>query len=438
MQTIKAEKLKLKYFKKLDLLKSDKLFQSLSVINRKYITIIGEKYFLTFQELKNITEIVVDFSMWNEPINIKQYISKNIEGSILKIEKEKFINDLNSRWLFLKNAPTKYKKIIKKEKIQNTKKVVLNDTDSNVIGMCPVSSEKTVCCNLLTSDAVQGCTLGCSYCSIQTFYNDDKIAVDSKLKEKLDNIKINPNENYHIGSGQSSDSLAIGNREGVLDAQCSFAKKHSNIIFEFKTKSNNINYFKRNEIPNNVFISWSINPQLFIENEEHGTASMEKRLLAAREIANCGITIGFHFHPMVYYEGWEKDYKDLVLKIQGMFDPSEIGLISMGTLTYIKPAIKKIRTLGIKSKILQLPMEDAVGKVTYPVKTKISIFKTLYESFANWHENVFFYLCMEESVIWEGVFGAFYNKNEDFESALFDNVKKKMDFKKININKGLL
>ena len=108
------------------------------------------------------------------------------------------------------------------------RKVELNDQNNEVFGMCPVASEKTVCCNLMTIDAVQGCSLGCSYCSIQTFYSDGKISIDKNLAEKLANIPLDPNKKYHIGSGQSSDSLAIGNREGVLDAQLNFARDNPN------------------------------------------------------------------------------------------------------------------------------------------------------------------------------------------------------------------
>ena len=89
----------------------------------------------------------------------------------------------------------------------------------------------------MTIDAVQGCSLGCSYCSIQTFYTDGKISIDKNLKEKLSNIPLDPNKNYHIGSGQSSDSLAVGNREGVIDAKIDIARKKSKIILEIKAKS---------------------------------------------------------------------------------------------------------------------------------------------------------------------------------------------------------
>ena len=57
-----------------------------------------------------------------------------------------------------------------------------------------------------------------------------------------------------------------------------------------------------------------------------------------------------------------------------MFSPNEIGLISFGTLTFIKPAIKSLRQIGTKSKILQIPFEEAAGQISYPMETKKKIF----------------------------------------------------------------
>ena len=95
------------------------------------------------------------------------------------------------------------------------------------------------------------------------------------------------------------------------------------------------------DMPDNVFVSWSLNPQLFIDHEEHGTASLDQRLQAAKDLSEKGILVGFHFHPIVYYEGYEMDYRGIVQKVKSMFKPSQIAIISMGTLTFIKPAINK-------------------------------------------------------------------------------------------------
>jgi len=411
---------------KVKLLKNDGTYSSLSDKNKLFLETISSKYKFSYQELRQLSVISADFSMWK---------SKSVKDCIVEIESEKSTNlhkkdilkILVSRWNDLKNSKTQYESQNSKTRERpSPRKVTVSDSQNEVFGMCPVASEKTVCCNLMTIDAVQGCSLGCSYCSIQTFYTDGKISIDKNLAEKLSKIPLDPNKNYHIGSGQSSDSLAIGNREGVLDAQLEFARKNSNIILEFKTKSSNIDHLVRTDIPKNVFVSWSLNPQLFIDNEEHGTASLDQRISSARRLSDKGVLIGFHFHPIVYYENYEKDYSDVVRKVMATFEPSEIAMISMGTLTFIKPAIQKLRSSGLSSKVLQIPMADAVGKSSYTREIKAEIFNHVYSAFHHWHDRVFFYLCMEESSVWQSVFGEYYSSNTEFENALFESVHSKM------------
>ena len=411
---------------KIKLLKNDSVYSSLSDQNKLFLESVGLKYKFSFQELRQLSVISADFSMWK---------SKSVRDCIIEIESEKptnlhkkdILKILVSRWNNLKNSKTQYESQDSKTRERPApRKVTVSDSQNEVFGMCPVASEKTVCCNLMTIDAVQGCSLGCSYCSIQTFYTDGKISIDKNLAEKLSKIPLDPNKNYHIGSGQSSDSLAIGNREGVLDAQLEFARKNSNIILEFKTKSSNIDHLVKTNIPKNVFVSWSLNPQLFIDNEEHGTASLDQRISSARKLSDKGVLVGFHFHPIVYYDNYEKDYTDIVKKVMSTFKPSEIAMISMGTLTFIKPAIQKLRSTGLSSKVLQIPMADAVGKSSYTREIKAEIFNQVYCAFHHWHNKVFFYLCMEESAVWESVFGNYYASNTEFENALFDSVHSKM------------
>ena len=412
---------------KLAQLKKDKVFLNLNEISKQDIVKISDKYPFSFQDLRQLSIIATDLYMWNES-GVRDCIEEFENVQNKDLSKKEVIAHVKNYWEGLRGAKIKYEPVNKNEvERPKPRKVQLSDQENEVFGMCPVASEKTVCCNLMTIDAVQGCSLGCSYCSIQTFYSDGKVSVDKNLAEKLANIPLDPSKNYHIGSGQSSDSLVIGNKEGVLDAQLKFARENPNIILEFKTKSNNISHLLKTDLPDNVFVCWSLNPQLFIDHEEHGTASLNQRLQAAKDLSRKGVLVGFHFHPIVYYEGYEDDYKNIVKKVMSMFKPSEVAMISMGTLTFIKPAINKLRSTGLKSKVLQIPMADAVGKSSYTKEIKKEIFSTVYDQFQPWHKDVFLYLCMEESSVWESVFGSYYKDNVDFETALFDSVSTKMN-----------
>ena len=387
-------------------------FNLLSKPNQDFFKNISLEYKFSFQELKQLIDFTIDFTMWNED-DIQDIFKKEYNS-----RKEAF-NHIRDIWNELKTKPNSYDSFDKssysdKRKISFEK--IENETLS--LGACPVASESTRCCNLLTLDSVESCGFDCSYCSIQSFYNQNKVAFDGNFAQKLKKLKLDPNETYHIGTGQSSDSLMWGNKEGILDALFEFAKKNPNVILEFKTKSNKIEYFLENEVPSNIICTWSLNTPIIIENEEHLTASLEQRIEAARKVANKGVLVGFHFHPIVQYENYLDDYKKVYDTLIDTFDSKEVVLISLGTLTFIKPVIQKLRSRNFKSKILQMPFENANGKASYPLETKKEMFKHAYLSFKAWHKEVYFYLCMEDQSLWKETFGYEYISNNQMEDMM--------------------
>ena len=374
----------------------------------------------SFQEVKQLVDISIDFSMWNEKNIDKVWRDKN--------SKKETFGHIKKVWEELKNRPKSYKGFLKEAPYDYSRKISFIDSSKEELGLgrCPVASEKTRCCNLYTLDAVESCGFDCSYCSIQSFYNENKIGFDKNFAKKLENLKLDPSKYYHIGTGQSSDSLLWGNKEGIMDALFEFARKNPNVILELKSKSKNIKYLLENDVPKNILCTWSLNPTTIIENEEHLSASLDDRIKSARALANRGVLVGFHFHPIVVYENYLDEYKEVVDRLVETFKPDEVVLVSMGTLTFIKPVIKKLRQRDFKSKILQMPLVDASGKYSYPLELKKEMFKGVYEFFKAWHDKVYFYLCMEEQSLWKDVFGYEYNSNEEFEDFMLKSYMDKI------------
>jgi len=394
-------------------------FTKLPLDEQKFIQEKSQLLKFSHQEIKQIINIARDLEMWNEPTLEKIFPDHNqrkVVFSRLRKSYESIRDKKNSYENFtLKNIPKEQKFTFK-----------VAEKQGFGLGLCPVASEKTRCCNLLTLDAVESCGFDCSYCSIQSFYNQNTITFDSGFKDKLLKLQLDSNKTYHIGTGQASDSLMFGNREGILDALFEFAFANPNVILEFKTKSDNIKYFLENPLPNNILLTWSLNTPTIIENEEHLTASLEKRINAARKVADKGVKVGFHFHPIVEYENYLDEYREVYEQLLAKFQASEVALVSFGTLTFIKPVIKQLRNREFRTKITQIPHEDASGKTSYPDSTKEEMFKHAYESFAPWHKDVFFYLCMEEHQMWAKTFRYQYNTNNDFEHAMLGAYCKKL------------
>jgi spore photoproduct lyase len=373
---------------------------------------------LTFQEFRRVAEVARDLDMWGEPGLEEWWSNEASRTHLTGIQlKKHLLRELDGHLARLKRDPKRYPTDGRsKPTSRRSKPIVTEQSDKTIWGLCPVASEKTVCCNLRTIDAVENCVFGCSYCTVQTFYHDN-VVFDADFAVKLKTIELDSTRFYHIGTGQASDSLAFGNRNGVLDALCEFAADHPNVLLELKTKSDNVGYFLENEIPENVVCSWSLNTPAIVENEEHFTSDLDARLGAARTVADRGVGVAFHFHPMVYYQGWDRDYVALADRLIGQFVPEDVRFVSFGSVTLIKSVIQKIRELGNPTKILQMELvPEPHGKLTYNDDIKINMFRAMYHAFAPWRDRVFMYLCMEKRSIWERSFGYVYESNEEFEA----------------------
>ena len=391
---------------------------------------MSEAYPFSFQQLKMMTEYSADLICWkagsleqfHQPEAVGRAKGKQATGKIFQLFRKGYET--------LKNGQKQYageSRFSAGERKFPEEQMVEVQLQGNIMGQCPVASEKTRCCNLKTLDAVQQCGFDCSYCSIQSFYHKNQVRFIQDLVSHLDALDLDKEKKYHIGTGQSSDSLMWGNRFGLLDALYRFASKHPNVILEMKSKSGRIDYFLENRPPANMVFTWSLNSPIVIQHEEKGTASLDKRLESARKLANQGIPVGFHFHPIVWYEGWRKDYLALVSRLADCFRSEEVVMVSLGTLTFIKPVLKRIRERMPDSSILQMPMEDCAGKLSYPLEIKKEIFSSIYQAFPDsWKGSVFFYMCMEHIDLWQPVFGRSYASNEQFETDMLNTYHEKI------------
>ena len=374
---------------------------------------------LSAQECRQSCEIALDLQMWGNQSIQDVWPDITRLKTTGKTRKQQIMRQLRSTWENLKSEQNSYPDDSSAPKISAAAIPQAIEKESLGSGRCPVASPRTLCCNLQTLDAVDNCGYGCSYCSIQSFFDGKQINFDKGFADKLKNLKLDPDKTYHIGTGQSSDSLMWGNSHGVLDAVINFAHANPNVILELKTKSANVNHLIRSDAPKNILCTWSLSTPTLIHHEEHGTASLEKRLAAARQVADAGYVVGFHFHPIIHYDHWAEDYQAVVKQLTTQFDTDEVALVSLGTLTYIKSVMREIRKKAIPSQILKMPLVDADGKLSYPDDIKLSMFKSVYNSFPeNWKEQVFYYLCMENQRFWKPVFGFEYDSNDEFEIAM--------------------
>ena len=399
------------------------IFSSLpSPVREKLDTLFSSIHFTRSEKLEIVKE-EADLLEWKEESFVLSHpISASGKDGR---DGERYISELRRHMKRLRESETDYSNFFPQKRSQGKTKKLMSD-QKLVLSRCPcpVDGEKTRCCKLRTLDAVMQCAFGCSYCSIQAFYNENEIRIVSNLREKLEAMEIG-DDVWHIGTGQASDSLLLGDDYGTLSALATFAEKHPNIVLEMKSKAGR-DVFNR-PWPRNMVFTWSLNAPTIIDKEEHFTASLTERLRMAQKARDNGNLVGFHIHPMFYFKGWEKEYREVVEAIVSNFRPEEICMIGIGTLTFTKAVIKRLREMGQESKVLQMELTEAAGKYSYPLDKKEKMFRHIYASFPEeYRKGVFFYLCMEDPSLWKPVLEREYSSDKEFEMDMKKNYLRKI------------
>ncbi len=181
-----------------------------------------------------------------------------------------------------------------------------------------------------------------------------------------------------------------------------FFRKYPEIIFEFKTKSNNVENIIKTAPAQNVVIAWSLNPQSFIDKNEFYSASLFQRIEAAKKCVEAGYKVAFHFDPVVCYEGWDKEYHEVIDILFDNIKAEYIKWISLGTFRFSRNLKKIIENRFSESEILDGELVIGFdGKLRYSDSVRINIYKNMISWIKNRTTCTFIYLCMENKNVWK-------------------------------------
>ena len=264
---------------------------------------------------------------------------------------------------------------------------------------CPCSGG-AVPCGYHNANLGFGCPFECSYCFLQNYTNAPGIVLPANLEDFFDAFGMYA-QHVRVGSGETTDSLVYDDLSGFSPRIVEFFRGFPQSIFEFKTKSDNINGLLGVKASSNIVAGWSANPQHIIDREEHFTASLAERLDAARRCAAHGYRTAFHFDPVIYEPGWEESYAAVVADIFKAVPAESIAWISVGTLRMTPAQKKTIENRFPENTILDaelLTAED--GKLRYAHKVRLDIYRKM----VSWikdraHPSTQVYLCMETASI---------------------------------------
>jgi len=289
------------------------------------------------------------------------------------------------------------------------KPLVLAFQKSGFLKWCP-GTRNYICCGYQILNLVNNCEINCSYCILQGYFNSPFIIVyvnvEGLFAELEHKLASQPNKIFRIGTGELADSLSTDHLTEYSSQLVAFFANKKNAVIELKTKSTLIENFVHVNHSGRTVVAWSLNTPKIIASEESSAPALTERLAAAAKCQQAGFKLAFHFDPMIYYDGWELDYQCVIQKIFETIKPVNIIWISLGALRYPPHLDQIIRKNHPDSKIVYgelFPGKD--GKLRYFKSIRIEMFGKMYQWIKKLAPDVFVYLCMESSEVWEKSFG---------------------------------
>lgn len=309
---------------------------------------------------------------------------------------------------------------------QAKKDLYLTTHKGRVIKSCQGMGDY-VCCNYFTMSLISDCHLECTYCILQDYLKNNPVITifvntDDVFSEISAHVSQHPEKMFRIGTGELSDSLALDHITHFSKEYVRFAREHANVILELKTKTHCIEELVALDHQKRTVVSWSVNPQSYIDSDEHKCSSLQQRLDAARRLADCGYPVAFNLDPLLYLDHWQEKYAELIQTIGERFSATEIAWMAVGSLRFT-PDLKKIsQERFTKSQIMAAEFVPSLdGKIRYFRPLREEMYDFIMKHIEQHIGQTPKFLCMETKAVWKNVMPQVPQTNEELEAYLVQN-----------------
>lgn len=296
----------------------------------------------------------------------------------------------------------------------------LSSVRGEPLGHCP-GSKGHICCNYHTLDLYMGCSLGCSYCVMQSYLNFSPITIQMDTSPMVHSIRHlaeqNPGRQIRVGTGEVGDSLLFDPLFQLNGELMAGLAEIPGLILEFKTKTDYVDHLLYLPGGRSTVIGFSLNTEEISAAEDGYSVSIHRRFEGAKKVLDAGMSVAFHFDPMIRSGDWERGYELLCRKILELHqyavergeDPGNglwpIAWVSMGTVRF---------TTALRDKIADRPYlydeysRGRDGKFRYLQPLRADLYRLIHRNLQpllQGERPLRLYMCMESDAMWRHVFG---------------------------------
>ena len=165
-----------------------------------------------------------------------------------------------------------------------------------------------------------GCMGHCHYCYLQTTlgakpYIRVYVNMDEIMDAARGYIEGRIPEITRFEAACTSDPVGLEPITGSLRELIEFMADQEHGRLRFVTKFHHVDSLLDARHNGHTRIRFSVNSQYVIKHFEPATSRFEQRIEAAAKVAQAGYPMGFIIAPIIWYEGWEEGYGELIAKL---------------------------------------------------------------------------------------------------------------------------
>ncbi len=171
-----------------------------------------------------------------------------------------------------------------------------------------------------------GCMGHCHYCYLQTTlgakpYVRVYVNTDDILKSAKRYIEERAPEITRFEAACTSDPVGLEHITGSLGDLIQFMAKEEFGRLRFVTKYHHVEPLLGLQHNGHTRIRFSVNSDYVIKQFEPGTSRFHERIEAAGKVAAAGYPLGFIIAPIIWYDGWEQGYAELLERLADTLPP---------------------------------------------------------------------------------------------------------------------
>lgn len=213
------------------------------------------------------------------------------------------------------------------------------------------------------------CVYDCRYCFLQGMYQSAHYVLFVNFEDYQQEIRRvaaeHPGEPVHFFSGYDGDSLAMEPMTGFAESFLPMFRELPNASLELRTKSTQTRSLLTGAALPNAIVAFSFTPRAVALALEAGTPAVDKRLAAAQRLQQRGWPIGLRFDPIVYFQDWQRGYRELFADVFRALDPNAIHSVSLGTFRLPEAFFRRMAGLYPEETLFAGPLASRDGMVSY-------------------------------------------------------------------------